>query len=55
MREKRATRQEVIVLMRELMGLPPVDAETLAGTKKVEEKKDEKKPDAAAPAAGAAN
>jgi hypothetical protein len=40
--------------MRELMGLPPADAETLAGTKKVEEKKDEKKPDAAAPAAAAA-
>ena len=53
-REKRATRQEVIVLMRELMGLPPADAETLAGTKKVEPKKDEK-PAAAAPAAAAAN
>jgi ankyrin repeat protein len=52
-REKRATRQEVIVLMRELMGLPPADAETLAGTKKVEEKKDDKKPEA--PAAAAAN
>ncbi len=49
-KEKRATRQEVIVLMRELMGLPPADAETLAGTKKVEEKKtDDAKP--AAPSA----
>jgi ankyrin repeat protein len=43
-REKRATRAEIIVQMRQVMGLPPADAETLAGTKKVEEKKDEKKP-----------
>ena len=53
-KEKRATRQEIIVLMRELMGLPPADAETLAGTKKVEEKKaDEPKP--AAPARASAS
>jgi ankyrin repeat protein len=54
LREKRATRQEIIVLMRELMGLPPADAETLAGTKK-EDKKEEKKTEGAATAAAAAN